>query len=387
MLRTLAIVLIVLIGSTGFVGLICSGCQSPPGDPITGDPVAPTTSPAPAAIATDIELTPSTPSQPEQGGDPSEPSTALPLGSVSGVTDVTCPLQGSYPTGVKCQRLTVSCPGVEDIAVTVAVTTPAGGSGATAILHDGGGGTTIFGHGDFAQNLVNRGMNTVQLAWATSWEASPMAQSALVAACRPATLFRWVFSTVHGGSRTAGFCALGQSGGSGAVGYAISHYGMGDTLDFAMMAAGPPFGRIDYGCDPSSYTGPPVVACAGTPNQIAGPMYYGAGHSSEIDAWEFTTACHSGMATDADRAKWAAASIVSPGAVYNYPRTPTSFWYCGMNPNNTPAMGTFFNSLITSTKEVNCIPTCSVESFYADPPTLAAMTQRMYDSCQPRHQP
>ena len=84
-------------------------------------------------------------------------------------------------------------------------------------------------------------------------------------------------------------------------------------------------------------------------------------------------------------AHWAADSIVSPGAIYDYPNTETSFWYCGQHPNNTTGMGWFYHSLVTSTKEVNCVATCGGEALYSDPPTLAAMEQAIEDRCKPHH--
>ncbi len=310
----------------------------------------------------------------------------LPSGTTMGATTVTCPKSAGSPAGATCTRLTVQCPGVEDIAATVAVTEPPGGSGATVVLHNGVGGTAFFNQNGVAASLVAKGMRTVQPAWATDWEVSAVANSALAAACRPATLFRWAFSQPHGKSRTAGFCAIGHSAGSGAISYAMAHYGLGDTLDYALLTAGSPFGRIDYGCAPSTYAGPPITMCPGAPTPIANaPIAYVTFAVPLLNKIEGTSTC-AGSPNPQELARFAADSVVSPGAIYDYPKTPLSFFYCGNAPNETAGLGWFYNSRITSTKEIQCVAgKCSGEDVYSDPPTLAAIVDGMSASCVPRH--
>jgi hypothetical protein len=311
----------------------------------------------------------------------------LPSGDTTGEMMVNCPASTALPPGAICTQLTVRCPGIEDLVVTMAVTTPLGGTGQTVVLLQGGGGTDFFSHFGVANDLVGKGIRTVQFAWAAPWEIS-MANSMLAAACRPATLLRWAFANPHAGSRAAGFCALGQSGGSAEVAYALAHYGLGDTLDFGMMTAGPPFGRIDYGCAQQSYTGPAITECPGamTPIQNA-PIAYGTAAAGPlVNMAEGTTTCGTGPASPADLARWAADSVVSPGASYDYPRTPVSFWYCGNTPNETTGLGWFYNSQITSSREVNCVAgMCQGEEVYADPPTLSAIEQELSQRCMPNH--
>jgi hypothetical protein len=311
--------------------------------------------------------------------------TVLPSGSVGGATAVACP--NGAAAGATCTRVTVSCPGVEDVQATVAVATPASPTGATVLLHDGGGGTALFNHANVPALLLQKNLRVVQVAWASAWEVSATAKSALVAACRPATLLRWVFANAHSGSRSAGFCALGHSGGSGVLAYVLSHYGLGDTLDFAMLSAGPPFGRIDVGCAPSTYTGGAITECPGAPVPIANaPISYDPGFAGPfLNMIEGTTTCL-GTPSAADVAHWAADSVVSPGASYDYPQTPVSAWYCGNKPNETTGLGYLYHSQITSAKDVHCVGgACSGEDVYADAPTVTAMVQALAAGCVPHH--
>lgn len=314
----------------------------------------------------------------EDGGAP------LPSGSVVGAATVACPTGAA--AGAACTRVTVQCPGVEDLSAVVAVAQPASPVGATVVLHNGGGGTAMFTHGNVPALLLQKNVRVVQVAWSSSWEVSAMAKSTLVAACRPATLLRWIFATAHAQNRSAGFCALGHSGGSGVLAYALSHYGLGDTLDLAMLSAGPPFGRIDVGCAPSTYTGGPITECPGGNPAIAdAPYTYEPFAISLLDSAEGTSTC-GGSPSAADLAQWARDSVVSPGARYDYPATPVSLWYCGNAPNETTGLGFLYHSRITSQKEVHCVGgACSGEDVYADAPTVTAMVQALADGCVPRH--
>src|SRR5205823_4372196 len=112
---------------------------------------------------------------------------------------------------------------------------------------------------------------------------------------------------------------------------------------------------------------------------------YAMGAASFLDMIEATTTCRN-MPTMADRMHWRADSVVSPGADYDYPQTPTSFWYCGNQPNETTGLGYFYNNRVNSQKDVHCVGgMCTGEDVYADPPTVTAMLNQLVGSCTARH--
>jgi hypothetical protein len=199
---------------------------------------------------------------------------------------------------------------------------------------------------------------------------------------------KWAFDVPHAGSRTSGFCAQGASAGSSAISYALAHYGMGAYLDYANLVSGPPMGRIDVGCAPSTYTGPARTVCAGANGALTdAPVAFVESYTQAlINNGEHTSTCNSGMPSSTDLAAWAADSIVSPGATYNYPATPVSFFYCtSVTTNEVTGLGSFYIEQITSTKSVGCYTQCMGEAVGQDPAGKLAVAQSMLDGCIPRH--
>src|SRR5262245_33999299 len=311
--------------------------------------------------------------------EPHREPTQLALGTVT--TQYTVPCGDSFPEGAMCTRVTVSCPGLAEADATVAVAEPAGVPISTVILHNGSGGTTVFDNG-FPAALLARGVRVVQPVWVTDW---PVPAGGKVSSCRPATLFRWVFDNVHEGDRFRGFCALGHSGGSAAIAYSLSFYGLGDVIDFALLNSGPPMARVDYGCEPDLYTGGPRYVCPSIP---VAPYAYESSRLEEINRIEATATCGDpyGDSSAEDQSRWTSDSVVSPGGVYDYPRTPLSFYYCSTDPNSAVGLGSFYIEQVTTSKAVNCVGgECIGESTYRDPAAFAQMVDDLVGSCVPNH--
>src|SRR6185503_13654030 len=107
------------------------------------------------------------------------------LGSVTAVMDVTCPM--GTPPNATCKQVTVTgCPGIETESIDAGV----------AVAYAQGGYRQVF------------------VSWATDWEQT-QASGIKTAACRPATMMKWIFDepSIHAASRTIGFCGEGFSGG------------------------------------------------------------------------------------------------------------------------------------------------------------------------------
>jgi hypothetical protein len=314
---------------------------------------------------------------------PIEGIVVRPSGKVVNVQDGV-PCGAGIPASAVCKHVTVQCPGVAELGATIAVIDPeadggadAGAPSATVLGFSGGGGDSYYNVG--VAQIVAKGTYRVVLPkWDGEWEASN--DGILGAACRPATLVSWIFDNLHTSSRTKAFCAAGFSGGSGAISYALAHYGRKDVLDYVALAAGPPFGRLDYGCAPASYAGPPRVLCPLLKDAVVplpGPT---------IDKWENTKTCGAASPSIDDILKWGTDGVVSPGADYDYPKTSVDFFDCTNMPNGTTGGAFFYSSAIASTHAVYCFDgandACSGEGLGKG---AGVLVDQLVAKCVPRH--
>lgn len=300
------------------------------------------------------------------------------LGQVTSTASTACPA-GAAP-GAVCFSVVVSCAGLEDLGAILAVTEPTSPAAGTVYLHNNVGGTTVFDYGFVAQYL-SRGLRVVQVQWAADWESSNAGIKA--AACRYATLLSYAFTEVHGGDRTRAFCVQSFGGGSGGLAMSLAHYGAGSFLDAATISAGPPFARLDLGCDPTT---PPRAACPEIP---LAPVAYSGGVLGIISQWEASPACGHAGASSSDVARWQHDSVVSPDAVLDYPRTSLAAWFCVNAPDATVGEGSVFFDSLTSNATVHCVAggaaggVCSGEVPW--PSALPDMVDDLVARCVPHH--
>ena len=151
--------------------------------------------------------------------------------------------------GATCTHLVVSCPGTEDLAVSVRARVPAGSPRAVMFLSTGGGGQAYFADSGVAEaalgdELFAAGFVVIDHAWAADWFVGTAGMHAL--SCRYATLLRWVDETYH--SAPAPLCALGLSGGSYEIGYALARWDGADRLAAAFLLGGPAVTDLDTLC-------------------------------------------------------------------------------------------------------------------------------------------
>jgi hypothetical protein len=317
----------------------------------------------------------------------------LPLGTLT-VTAPSVTCTGNPGTGATCMSVSVSCPGAPDIAATIAVVEPAGGApSGTIVGHAGGAGTGYFNGGPegkgFAEAYTAKNFRFVEIAWANDWASG--VGSIRTAACRPATAFHWMYENIHGGSRTAGFCGTGTSGGSAALTYSLATYGLKSEWDYMLVGAGPAPSRIDYGCDPSLYTGSPRNLC---PTLTDAPFDYTTGVTSIADGWEGTSTCGKPSPSSANIAKWKADSVAAPGGDFAYPQTGMSWWFCLTTPNETTGQGSFLIDQVEplgGPADVHCYggssspSVCQNEYVFADPNAFSAAVDEMTTKCVPNH--
>jgi hypothetical protein len=290
-----------------------------------------------------------------------------PLGTISNVSTISC--QGSIKNGV-CQQMTVSCPGLPSIFAYVKTNTPTGSSLGTATYTTGTNGIdlydSIFTFGSTAvQNVINAGYTTVQLSFGNpfndnqpgGWVDGP--GGVLETACNWATVNQWIYTNIQNNTKLP-FCATGNSGGAGAIAYALSQYNSGSVLSMAEVTSGPPTARLDWGCGCSE--GKVAVQC-GTASTL-GTCF------GKVDGGIWDTA-YNPAASGGDGLCGTAAqglglppgglsfflgdSAEAPGALYDFPNTNVNLVFGSAdNSAGIPVGQDWFNH-ITSTKAQACL--------------------------------
>jgi hypothetical protein len=304
----------------------------------------------------------------------------LQAGTVTVLGPTACPPDAAATA--TCRSIRVTCTGLPDLDATLARSGPTANPNGTIIMLNGGPGTSLLNKG-FADVYAADGFQVIQLAWASDW-ADAQGAGVKSAACRPASVFQFVFNTMHQRSRTRGFCGQGISGGGAALAYSLAHYGMSNLFDYVVIAAGPGVSRMDYGCDPSLYTGPPRNLCPLLPNA----MYSYAG-GQLWNGWENTTTCAAANPLPSDIDRWTADSIVSAGANYSYPNTGMSWFFCATPPASGGSTGqsTFLIDNVNpknTPPDVNCYSGSCKEDVWSDPNAFNATLSEMLAQCTPK---
>jgi hypothetical protein len=287
--------------------------------------------------------TPTTTDAPPDGAGPGSdgsvdaPASTSGLGTVSNVTAIACP--PGAPGGSTCRHVTVAgCPGIEGESIDATVAFLAGhGALKGTIVHFSGGGGEAF-EAVHQAAYQDAGFQQAFVAWASDWEQT-MTSGIKTAGCRPATILKWAFDdpSLQNGSRTTGFCGEGSSGGSGQLGYALAHYGIGDYLDYVNEISGPPFARIDLGCN---FGDPSTAMVCGVADTMELPP-------TRLNPWENTTSCGTASPPAGDVAKWMADSI-AVGGTYLYPNTRVEFWDCTNGATAVTAMAQIYEGQLAT---------------------------------------
>jgi len=187
-----------------------------------------------------------------------------------------------------CYQINTSCDQVDPYSVYLKVNTPAATPIGTVIFTTGSGGSALYDNDspDFfyidsttgvstngglavVQGVLNAGFTTVQVSFGAPFNSTNTANGWLQGpggvrhlACRYSTVANWVYLNIHNSSTTSPFCATGNSGGSGAIGYALSEYGLETKFNMVELTSGPVMTRLDAGCSPQgnvNYNG--TTAC------------------------------------------------------------------------------------------------------------------------------
>ena len=284
------------------------------------------------------------------------PSTAKPdaLGTATG-TSVAC--TGKGITGGACYSVALTCPNVTATTANVKVLSPTITPIGTIVMTAGGGDASYYeyapGYGNYIVTSVLQAGYTVAetqfpIAGGNGWLQGPATDGPRSLACLYSTLVQWIYTNIHQSNTSAPYCATGESGGAAAIGYSLSHYGLGSIFNMAELDSGPPFGRVDYGCLCKGSS--PVSPC-GTRNKSC----YGAGSTAQrlAEAAYGNNDCAAHTASDA--ALWDNDSISSPDAAYSYPTTDVHFLFGGLDTSSAVPQGLLFANQIKSKKTIACV--------------------------------
>ena len=288
------------------------------------------------------------------------------LGTVSGVKSVSC--SGAIANGV-CQQMTVSCPSLPDVFAYVKTNAPSGTSNGTVTYGTGTDGNglyeSIFTFGSTAvQNVLNAGFTTVQISWGTpfnnnqpsGWVEGP--GGVLAGACRYATVTQWIYDNIQNDT-TVPYCATANSGGSGALAYALSQYPTADILAMAEVTSGPPTGRLDWGCGCVEPSKP--VQC-GSSSSLG--TCFGVADAPVWDpAYDPNAPTGSGLCSAAVNHTlppgglnfFLGDSVEAPGAAYNLSKTHVNLVFGDADNSSAIPIGQDWFNNITSTKTQACV--------------------------------
>ncbi len=275
------------------------------------------------------------------------------------------------------------------------------------VLQSGAGGTAPIPI--FNSAWAAAGLRSTAVAWDSDWEQVGNAYSGSLrnAAGKMVAVIDWIYANIRASSATP-YCAWAGSAGSGAVLYALTQYGEGDSkLDHVQVQAASPFARIDVLCDPT--VGPmSTTVCPDvnniSPNHYPGPRNY-----------LHNNACDSSKVTQQELDEWAAMSIVSSTEQTSYTKTTLSAFYCQNQPNFTVPQGTYFLGQSNTNIDIDvpadfynpdgtvycpantpchpylyCAPTtstCVGEIAFQDPKVKALEVDDMIHNCVSKHPP
>jgi hypothetical protein len=165
------------------------------------------------------------------------------------------------PAGFNCSTLTVSCPGIPQIAAYLALAAPQAPARGMVVFTTGSAGASWWTSspetGAMASELRTLGFAIAQVAWASDWlDSAPGIEAGHDRlGCRPATVFRHIYDTRYlqlnippQPRGVAGFCLTGNSGGASQTAYALSHYGLDSIVDVAIPTGGPPHAALHKSC-------------------------------------------------------------------------------------------------------------------------------------------
>jgi hypothetical protein len=179
----------------------------------------------------------------------------------------------------------------------------------------------------------------------------------LASACRYATVNQWIYDNIQANTSVP-FCATANSGGAGALAYALSQYPTGNIMSMAEVTSGPPTGRLDWGCGCTQ--GKLAVQCGSTTTM--GTCF----GKADAPVWDpaydpnattgLCTAAVTGTLPPGGLNFFLGDSVEAPGANYNLTKTHVNLVFGGSDSSSAIPIGQDWFNNITSTKSQACVP-------------------------------
>ncbi len=260
------------------------------------------------------------------------------------------PIPGKLPN-TTADVLRIDCDGVASVGVTLMISEPPTGVPlrGTIVFSTGALGTAFYGWELFGLPLLQRlqplGFRLVDRAWTPGWFNT--GGSIKKQSCRYGTLLKWIHDNYH---TTGSFVAIGSSGGSAEIGYALTTWGAGDLLDVAIITGGPPMARLDLQCPEPP---PPgwLALCA----QLIPPNVLQCGQPECSGVSKLFNVCIS-CTPNPSVQELLDDSILHPAAVLHYPKTRTHLIMGGLDCLDTVPSGMLFFNAVTSEKILEFVP-------------------------------
>ena len=307
------------------------------------------------------------------------PANPLPLGTATGAP-VACPNNSGSLLGT-CYQITVSgCPNPAEVpTATIKVISPKGTPKGTVTLATGYGSSGFyeaqFTYGAMiASGVAAAGFTAVETSFGGKygWMTNGNPGGPKSDVCQFGTVTEWVYENIHQVGASAPLCATGVSGGASAIAFMLSQYGFGTSASspfYSMveMDSGPPFGRIDVGCNgssPSVYT----FACQLTID----PNYVSSAQGLVDSAFDNTDCSQHNLS---ERQAWLDGSNAAPDAVYAFPSTDVHLLFGGQDSSAAPALAQYWSAKVTTKCSVGCVK----DAGHLMPDTLDAAERILHD--------
>lgn len=303
--------------------------------------------------------------------------TTDPLGTVNSSTTISC---GKRKLSGTCYKLNISCSGLPDANAYVFVSNPSGTISGSAMFLTGGGASTlyeqVYTYGTTALNAaLDAGIQVSQVTFGSPFQSnvpdgwltgSSSGGGPRKAACRPSTVARWIHDNLANPAKP--FCGTGNSAGGQALAYAISYYGLDSMFAFIEPTGGPPFARLDWGCESNQ---PKVYSSC--PNLTIGYSIGKNAASSFIDPSYGDSRCSDAVTTHstANGVQFLADSLAGGGVKTNFPGTVVKVLFGGKDTGTTQNEGMTWVQSVTSAISTSCIS----DAAHNMPSTLDAAQQ------------
>ena len=267
-----------------------------------------------------------------------------------------------YEYNTRQESVSVECTGLAPVTVTLRISEPHYAHG-TVLFIAGGNGQGFYSINVAARplqdRLVERGYRVIDTAWEGGWFRYENEIGIKRQSCRIATLMEWLVGNGYAGDK---FYAVGNSGGAGAISYALTTWSASDYLDRVVLGGGPPMSRLDFTClSPSSPAWLSLCSLLIPPNTFT--------CGSPVCSDPSTIVCN--LCTGASQSVLRADSVMHTGATFDFPNTDMHVLLGSLDCTVGVPTALFFYNAISSARTLR---------FVAGAPHFVAQTEAGRDA-------